>query len=353
MDIVLIRHAERKRDTAESGAGLTPDGQKMAQEIADRLQNQELKVEPPEPGEPRRCLGKFKAIFTSTHAAPKEMAEMLRKLSGAPIYPVVWLTPPEPDGEEVTSRLFDEAKAKLDAAGSKASDACMDTIAVVGHEPVVSGLLCQMTGKKSRSLDRGEAVWLTAKNQEDFKSGNALLVYASRSSDYAERLHDKIQTKMTVCTFLAGFVMAALIEIIKDPDKIVRTSRVVAAICFTMALALLIAAVYVYDNLSMPPMFWRVGVARGGKPSRTRLGHDRRLNGALYAYMVHAWLVFFTPAVLLSLVGSFAFLLFNLRYPHLVMREATAVGVLIGGCVAAVAIAVIMYYRMPKLAVVD
>src|SRR5262249_21944847 len=120
----------------------------------------------------------------------------------------------------------------------------------------------------------------------------------------------------------------------------------------TAALGLFVAAVYIYDELSMPRPFWHAGIAGGDKSPRSQFGHDLRLNGALYAHMVHAWRIFFTPAVLFSLAGFFSLLLFNLRDPHLVMPEGIAVRVLIVGCLAALGFAAGMYWRFrPKLAI--
>lgn len=224
------------------------------------------------------------------------------------------------------------------------------SLAVVGHEPAISRLLCLMTGKDSRRLDRGEAVWIEGKTKQDFICGKAQLVHATRCGDFAEKLKDKIETKMTVCTFLAGFTIAALIEIIKDPEAIVKTSRVAATISLTTALGLFVAAVYIYDELSMPTEFWSSDT-RKKQPGRTRFGHEGRLNDNLYAHMVRAWRLFFTPAVACSLIGFFALLLFNLRYPHLVMAERVAVCTLIGGCAAGLAVAAFMYWRLrPRLA---
>jgi hypothetical protein len=226
-------------------------------------------------------------------------------------------------------------------------------LAVVGHEPSISRLLCQMTGKDSRRLDRGEAVWIWGEDKQAFIAGKAELVYATRRENFAEKLKDKIQTKMTVCTFLAGFTITALIEILKDSEAIIKTSRVAAAISFTAALGLFVAAVYVYDELSMPPEFWGSDV--GEKPSgRRQFGHDARLNDNLYAYMVRAWRFLFTPAVCMSMIGFFALLFFNLRYPHFSMPPRAAVAVLIGGCTLGLGISVLLYQRLrPKRLAVD
>jgi phosphohistidine phosphatase SixA len=345
MDIVLIRHAERRRDVPEPEAGLTLAGQRVAVQTARLLQ--ELSFEAPEPGNPRLHLPKFTAILTSKYAAPRETAGLLAKSSGAAIYELECLTPFHPGRDEPgPNKVFDEANAA--SRGATRQDQA--TLAIIGHEPALSDLLCKMTGKDSRSLDRGEAVWLNGQGQKDFTSKKAALVYASRHNNYAEALHGKIETKMTVCTFLAGFTIAALIEIIKDPEKIACFSRILAATSFTFALGLFVAAVYIYDELSMPPPFWRMGKAGGEVSSRTHFGHDHRLNDALYAHMVRVWRVFFTPAVALSVLGFFALLLFNLCFPCLIDKSRT-VWWLATGCSAGIIVPFLMYREFkPRLA---
>jgi phosphohistidine phosphatase SixA len=334
MNIVLIRHAERAHLEAEEKDPLSSAGREKADETVKRLVLLHQRM--------RKPLPSFSAVLTSGYGAPKQTAEMLPRAEGAPLIVLSCLAPREQGSGDLTpAQLLAEANA---VANDHA------TLAVVGHEPSISRLLCRMTGKDSRRLDRGEAVWIRGKSKEDFVHGRAELVNATRREDFAENLKDKIETKMTVCTFLAGFTIAALIEIIKDPDTIIRTSRVAAAISLTAALGLFVAAIYIYDELSMPREFWGSDTRRK-PPGSTLFGHDSRLNDNLYAHMVRAWRLFFTPAVVFSLIGFFSLLLFNLRYPHLVMPERIAVGVLIGGCTVSLAAAALMYWRLrPRLA---
>lgn len=333
MDIILVRHAEREHKKSEKEDGLSATGLETAKETLERLLRQREAA----------VLRPFTAVFSSEYQAPKETAEMLVAKTGQK---VCYLTCLEPRGSDLPPETFfteaGDAAAKSEAV-----------LAVVGHEPSISRLLCQMTGRDSRRLDRGEAVWIHGKNKQAFIAGNAELVYATRREDFAAKLKDKIQTKMTVCTFLAGFTITALIEILKDPEAIIKTSRVAAAISFTAALGLFVAAVYIYDELSMPPEFW--GSDTGEKPpGRGQFGHDARLNDNLYACMVRAWRVLFTPAVFMSMIGFFALLFFNLRYPHLGMPPRAAVAVLIGGCSLGLGISVWLYHRLrPRRLAVD
>ena len=339
MDIILVRHAEREHKKSEKEDGLSANGLETAKETLERLLRQRE----------TDSLLPFTVVFSSEYQAPKQTAEMLAENKQK----VRYLTCLEPRSSDLPPETFFAQADKRLAEGGDTALTSESVLAVVGHEPSISRLLCQMTGKDSRRLDRGEAVWIHGKNKQAFISGNAELVYATRREDFAAKLKDKIQTKMTVCTFLAGFTITALIEILKDPEAIIKTSRVAAAISFTAALGLFVAAVYIYDELSMPPEFW--GSDTGEKPSgRGQFGHDARLNDNLYACMVRAWRVLFTPAVFMSMIGFFALLFFNLRYPHLGMPPRAAVAVLIGGCSLGLGISVWLYHRLrPRRLAVD
>jgi hypothetical protein len=157
-------------------------------------------------------------------------------------------------------------------------------------------------------------------------------------------LRQKVQSKMTVATFLAGFVSAALVALILTNDF--GTWRQVAAVLLTLALGLFVATVYIYDELSMPDGFWLTGrpsrfrrrltahrehrrvlrwesIAQGTENARASVDdvtwlHDpkerrkaladedaaeQRLAGPIYTYMVQTWTFVFTPAVAFSLLG--------------------------------------------------
>ena len=347
MDIILVRHAEREhKEEEERKDGLSANGQKAAEETLKRLSRQRHAREGKDKETP--SLPPFTAVFSNQNQAPKRTAEILAENKK-----VLFLKCLEPSNSDLPpDTFFDDAARRLAETGdTPLKDEAV--LVVVGNDPTISRLLCQMTGRDSRRLDQGEAVWIHGENKQAFIAGKAEVVYATRRENFAEKLKDKIQTKMTVCTFLAGFTITALIEILKDPEAIVKTSRIVAAISFTAALGLFVAAVYVYDLLSMPPEFW--GADTGEKPSgRRQFGHDARLNDNLYACMVRAWRVLFTPAVFMSMIGFFALLFFNLRYPHLSMTPRAAVAVLIGGCALGLGIAVLLYWRLrPRRMAVD
>ena len=61
---------------------------------------------------------------------------------------------------------------------------------------------------------------------------------------------------MTVATLLGGFVFAALITVLVDSRPSWEWHRIVAALLLTSSLALFVASVYLFDQLSMPEGFW-------------------------------------------------------------------------------------------------
>jgi uncharacterized MAPEG superfamily protein len=137
-------------------------------------------------------------------------------------------------------------------------------------------------------------------------------------------LRAKVQSKTHVATFLAGFVFAALVEILMSEEK----SAVLwlAALFLTAALGLFVTSIYLYDQLNMPSRYWthirdapeasrlqRLGatlherVLRREQARRpnTNLAYDR-----VYAHMVSTWMMVFTPALVCAVVG-FMILLFR------------------------------------------
>jgi hypothetical protein len=75
--------------------------------------------------------------------------------------------------------------------------------------------------------------------------------------DYQEdQLRSKVHSKMTVASLLAGFVLTALSAVLVLDKRPWPWDRVSAIVAMTASLALFLAAVYIYDQLSMPSGFW-------------------------------------------------------------------------------------------------
>ena len=157
--------------------------------------------------------------------------------------------------------------------------------------------------------------------------GKVFFRYPIVAHDETE-LRSKAQSKMPISTFLAGFVFTALIEVVLTRQ--LSTARSVATVALTLALALLLACVYIYDELSVPEGFWtdgrRSGVALRIANWRQRRRDDRWgkiagqygaraadyhqkalvLDGPLFLTMVSTSRLVFTPAVCLAIVGFVA-----------------------------------------------
>jgi phosphohistidine phosphatase SixA len=134
-----------------------------------------------------------------------------------------------------------------------------DTLVLVGHEGRLSGLLVELTSQRSRPLERGGAVAVHGPDLASLLKGAGQVAFRYPVVDHQEaELRSKVKSKMTVATFLAGFVFAALVEIVLGGDF--PPWRQVATIILTLALALFVAAIYIYDELSMPEGFWQSGM---------------------------------------------------------------------------------------------
>ena len=111
-----------------------------------------------------------------------------------------------------------------------------------------------------------------------------------------ELLQSKVQSKMLVATFLGGFTFAALLELVKDPDDLAGQGLLtwLAIVALTGALGMFIGAVYIYDFLSTPLIYWR--------PERREETWPVPLD-TMYQEMKRTWVRFFTPAVVLATAG--------------------------------------------------
>jgi hypothetical protein len=207
-----------------------------------------------------------------------------------------------------------------------------DQVVLVGHEGRLSNLLTELTGQRDRPFEHGGLACVRAGSVAALRKGKARVDFRFPVVDHGEKdLQAKAQSKMGVASFLAGFVFAALIEVLLNhPDTDLHRA---AAVMLTLALALFVAAIYIYDQLSMPPGFWTDGprprLPRTLANWRERRIEERwlktaaqttpeqaddesaavRLDGPLFVTMVRASRWLFTPAVALSLLAFVAIVL--------------------------------------------
>jgi phosphohistidine phosphatase SixA len=281
MRLVVVRHAERAHESEEVADDLSDQGKKSGTTLEAFLSKQ--------------CPRFERALWHAPTRPARETAKLVYprgkgqdqdpKLLGGP------------GSDDINRPALRRLVTGLIGCLAMPDDDNHGVV-LVGHEPNVSRLVGALTKRDCRWLDPGEGVCVIGTLLE-FKKGTARVEWATRRIDESELLKEKLQSKFAVSTFLAGFFIAALVELVKDPEKLVPLRearltawmRIAATICFSLALGLLFAAVYSYDRLAMPRAFWKPMPERN-KPrtsDRGQFAHDFRLNGALYAYMIRTW----------------------------------------------------------------
>jgi phosphohistidine phosphatase SixA len=224
----------------------------------------------------------------------------------------------------------DDLGRELKGLGASA----FEVILLVGHAPGLDDLLTELTGGRSRPLESGSVVGVEGESLVDLLKGNGKIDFRFPVVDHGEKeLREKAQSKMTISTFLAGFVFSALIEVLLSSDHPLNTQRQAAAIVLTLSLALFVGAIYIYDQLSMPPGFWNAGPRlplMTWLRRRRERAHEKRwqkicevkdvteadkrvpdvtAEGPVFVTMVETSRFLFTPGVLLALGGFAAIVL--------------------------------------------
>jgi phosphohistidine phosphatase SixA len=212
-------------------------------------------------------------------------------------------------------------------------------ILFIGHEPRLSQLLTRLTSSRRRPFSRPEFVCVAADSFEQFLTGQGKIEFSYPVVNHGEeQLRLKVQSKTAVSTFLAGFTATVLFELLLKEGAL-GISRAIAAVSLTVSLALFIAAVYMYDRLSMPEGFW-IDEERPSSQLRRGKAFEQHLrtNGPLYALMIWTWDHIFTSAVAFGLVGFVTLLL------------STGNSFLLAGAVAAlIAVGIGYFLFRPKL----
>jgi hypothetical protein len=214
---------------------------------------------------------------------------------------------------------------------------------VIGHEGRLSDLVIDLTGHRSYPVPRGGAVCIRSRSFTDLAAGRGCIHYRYPTVDYQEdQLRSKVNSKMTVASLLAGFVLTTLAAVLALEKRPWPWEQTVAIIALTASLVLFVAAVYIYDQLSMPSGFWTDADkphklwekladaqearqerrwhklwtdARGDEKARGKQADDDREiyhplhDGMVYCLMVKTSRRVFTPAVVLALAGFVALLI--------------------------------------------
>ena len=308
MRILLIRHGKRDHTHGVSQTSLTSDGREQVEQLSSDMAR--LEIHPT-------------LILTSQHAHARETAEILASAgegdSQILVMRLMTLTSPLPGGVPLPPGNIEQI---ADEALDRHSDLQrISEVAFVGHEPYLGQMVTRLTGARCRPLRHCELVCLSAPSFAEFLRGKGQIEFRYPVNDFQEEvLREKVQSKMSVSTFLAGFAFSAL-ALLLAPGKVDFSSswKIASIVCLTAALVLFVASVYIYDRLSMPPGFWAYD-DRGGASffhrfaqffrfGRTKFEKNVKYHGILYALMVWTWEYVFTPAVLIGLAGFIALLI--------------------------------------------
>jgi phosphohistidine phosphatase SixA len=326
MKLILIRHAERCHDVNEVEAPLTDNGRKKASETSAALRD--ANVTP-------------NIVLSSKQEPSKETARLISPHVES--VPTDLLSPGNEDPR------WSVLSAKLNHPDGQIPDDAI--VAIVGHHPAIANLLRSVTGHKNlRRIGFGEAIVVEG-SEADMECGRGNVVKVVGADDASESLRKKIELKMTVCTFLAGFTIPVLVELLKDPPA--DLLRVLSAVAFACSLALLVAAIFIFDLLLMPNNFWGpINADMKPKRSRRQFSLDFRLNGALYAYMVRTWSWFFIGALIFVFAGVLLLVVNGFTETRLDRRGATIV-LLTGIIIAVGGTAILHRILRPRLGIED
>jgi phosphohistidine phosphatase SixA len=343
VEIVLVRHGVRSATPDGADAGLTEHGRHQIEQLARALRH-------------RACVVDCYLSSKSAHA--QETARLLQEKAGAAGSDVVLLDSLTPrSGRGDVDTLLDQAHAVVADLDERQG------LLVVGHEGRLSNLITELTGRRDRPLLHGEAVCISAAGLDELAAGRGEIRFRYPTFDHQEELLlSKVEAKVTTSTFLAGFVFTALAAVLVLTPGEWSISQVVAVIALTASLALFVACVFIYDQLSMPsgfwtdsarPRLWRRFYERAERRSELRWqavacaagpdAADERVApmleaGARHRLMVGTWTWLFTPASWCALIGFVALLI-----------NTGSSGMVIGSCLGLVGAGVLAVVRRPDL----
>lgn len=311
MELLLVRHGSRSHDPAQSDPELTGHGRHQIHTLARALRLREARID---------CY-----LSSESHQAQETACVLQQELGGArtPVFRLAGLTPDSGPGDVAT--IIEQALAVVPELSR------LSTIVLVGHEGRLSDLVTELTGTRIRPLAHGEVVFVRADSLADCIGGTAELHARYPAFDHLEGpLQSKVQSKMTVSTFLAGFVFTALSGLLLLTPEGWTLEQVIAVVALASSLALFIACVYIYDQLGMPSGFWtdarrpRLWARLYGRAERRReerwhatedaVGAERAdedvrpwlQDGPRYHLMLRTSRLVFTPATWLALIGFLA-----------------------------------------------
>jgi phosphohistidine phosphatase SixA len=365
VNVILIRHGERekKKDILDKHAPLTPEGEQSTGKIAEFLS--ELKLE-------------SIFILTSRWKHAQQTADLLANRLGIPLPMIVKVNALTPEKKYECSIEAVIKEAQIDSLIEHAKNRTYNCVIIfVGHEPRLTQLATMMTSMRFPPLDRLECLCIDADNLLQLRLGRGKLQWRCKSrgtkwppravaDTSKEELGPKLVSKMTVAALLAGFNFTALLELVKEPDKLhlekirweslhfrnlpswdalwwltrihegqtFHLLSIGAIVSLTMSIGLFVIAIYIYDKLSMPEKLL------DSKSIVPVLAFSKKINnrverfGFVYAVMISTWQFVFTPAVLFAILG-FLCIVARAWFP-------------LSGAVFIVVVLIGVYYRLSK-----
>jgi phosphohistidine phosphatase SixA len=302
VQIIFIRHGQKEKGVNDEEAPLTEHSEEKVRKLAVLFRDFGVKPD---------------HYFTSTYLHTKDTAKILYNylsVNGSQIIEVEALTPiPKTAGQFNLENIIDRAHVHnvfLQSPFPK-------TLAFVGHEGRLSQLITRVSGKRLRPLDHLDAVCVEAESFQDLRLGRGKVVWRIPVKEYQEEeLRKKITAKTTIATVLAGFTFTALFLTLRDislPQGLAEMGTItqtintalplLATVCLTAAMALFIAAVYIYDILTMPEGFWFTSQQTEWKKLPSIVQKNKEQHGLLYGHMIDAWVMVFTPGVIFAAIG--------------------------------------------------
>jgi phosphohistidine phosphatase SixA len=334
MDFILVRHGVR--DPEQEDGSMTEHGTHQIKALADQLK---LRGTIPD------------LILTSKQAHAIKTAQILQERIQPPLAPAA-AQPIEIDALTPRGGPGDIAELSRQAEQAGADLMKFSCVLAVGHEGRLSDLVTELTSQRIHPVPHGGAVSVRGADLQDLAAGRGCVHHRYPTVDYQEdQLRSKVNSKMTVASLLAGFVLTALSAVLVLDKRPWPGDRVAAIIALTASLALFLASVYIYDQLSTPSGFWtdadqprwlwqRLADVREARQERRwseawaaaerddecagiqtdddskgrRADDDPKVyrplhDGPVYWLMVNTSRFVFTPAVFLALAGFVALLI--------------------------------------------
>jgi phosphohistidine phosphatase SixA len=166
---------------------------------------------------------------------------------------------------------------------------------LVGHQPAIDWLLADDRVDGAVALAPGELACLARRTGADGAKWHLWWMVTPSEAAAIESLRQKISSKMTVLSVLAGFTLAVIgaVLVALPDDTVPRLLAAGATACFAFAAAMYVCVLLAYDELMMPHRFWRAerkSLSGRGPSSPGPVARPPSSAGiVLYQHMVALW----------------------------------------------------------------